>query len=573
VLKGTGVGFGVIDGTTITMQPEKPTISGTVKESTCDEKACSSKGLPGVKVTARGSGGTVADTTGADGSYSLDVQKGSWKVTPSLGGREFEPDSATVAVAGGDKVANFTTCAVERKTSSVGAVAASTTCGTFEIDWTMPDHIRTAGWNSAPEPSVSYIYPEGGWTLKLFLKNAQGKPFACRAGHTYTWRIAPRGSKNADVAADKPCRQTLKVPREGVYTVTVEEHRRSDDKITAKETRNVPVQDFLLIGTGDSNGSGQANPPYWDRQCDRGVDSYQMRAAEYVEQADERTSVTFVHLACSGARTVHIADRPYVGQEPGKGTTLQPQLMSFRQALNHGKPLREIDAMIMSAGINDLRFGGILGVCLTNAGGRLVGTAAPCQDVHVVRALDANGEPTFEAAPAHLKGDGTLRQAVNAEVKQLPGKYVTLKSRIAARISIKPSRIIATTYPDESWRAEGVLCDETSGYIPRLLSTEWQWLSEAGGALNKAVAASFPSAVTSIPQLFIGHGYCTPSAQNWFRSTAKSYKTQQNQFGTFHSTREGHIQMGFAVIEVLCPQLYPGQTKTGNCSGMAREPG
>ena len=234
---GTAVGRGG-------SKTKKPKISGTVKESTCDEKACTSKGLPGVKVTARGSGGTVTDTTGADGSYSLEVKKGSWKVTPSLGGREFEPDSPTVVVDD-DKVANFTTCAVERKTSSVGASrttrsdrvsgrAASTACGTFEIDWTMPDHIRTAGWNSAPEPSVSYIYPEGGWTLKLFLKNAQGKPFACRVGHTYTWRIAPRGSKNADVTADKPCRLALKVPREGVYTVTVEEHRRSDDKITAR---------------------------------------------------------------------------------------------------------------------------------------------------------------------------------------------------------------------------------------------------------------------------------------------------------------------------------------------------
>ena len=335
----------------------------------------------------------------------------------------------------------------------------------------------------------------------------------------------------------------------------------------------MPVQDFLLIGTGDSNGSGQANPPYWDRQCDRSDDSYQMRAADYVENADERTSVTFVHLACSGARTVHIADRPYGGQEPGQGTTLQPQLLSLRQALNHGKPLREIDAMLMSAGINDVRFGGVVGVCLGNAAGRIIGTAAPCQDLPVVRALDEHGEPSLKLAPANSKGDGTLRQAVDAEIRQLPGRYATLKSRIASRISIKPARIIATTYPDESWRANGVICDETSGYIPRLLASEWQWLSDAGGALNNAVAAAFPSAVTSIPQLFIGHGYCTPSAQNWFRSIAKSYKTQQNQFGSFHSTREGHIKMGFAVIEVLCPQLYPDQTKTGNCSGMARDPG
>ena len=552
------------------------TIAGRVVETKCDDKACTNKGLAGVAVSASGAGGGRATTAG-DGRYSIDVKAGSYRVTPSLKGREFEPESSQVSVPkGGSATANFKTCAEGRTTESAGASAATTatSCDELRIDWTMPDHIRNAGWNTADEPSKTYVNPTDGWQVKLFLKKASGAPVSCVSGHSYTWRIAPRGTKDTKVLPGKSCRVTASGLREGVYAVKVEERQTNNGKLIAKAAKNVVVQDFLLVGLGDSNGSGQANPPYWNKQCDRSDQSYQMKAAEYVERTDDRTSVTFVHLACSGARTVHVADRPYVGQDPGAGSGLiQPQLMSLKQAMSAGKPVREIDAMILSIGINDLRFGGIVSVCLTNARTRPLAGAVPCYDLPVVRAPDPHGEPSFEKAPGTSKGEGTLRQAVDEEVRQLPGRYATLKQGIARRVSVKPKRIIATTYPDESWRKEGVLCDETSGYIPRLFSEEWGWLSEAGGALNKAVAAGFASTVTTIPGLFIGHGYCTPSNQNWFRSVTSSFYNQGNPYGTFHATREGHNQMGFAVVSVLCQQLYPGQTKTGNCTGTAREPG
>ena len=563
-------------GTKTPKKKQQGTISGNVRETDCSATGCSIKGLGGVAITASGGpGGTAQTSTGTNGNYSVKVDKGTWTVTPSLAGRVFVPASRPrVAVSGDLAGVNFTTCAAARTTQSavVATTTASTLCDTLHIDWTMPSHIHAVGWDDSP-PSQTYINPPNGWEVDLFLKSASGTPLSCVPGHTYTWRIAPRGTKDEKVLESRSCRVKAMVPREGVYTVKVEERQTKTDKLIAKGVKDVVVQDFLIIGLGDSNGSGQANPPYWNRQCDRSTDSYQMRAAEYVESADPRTSVTFVHLACSGARTVHIASQSYVGQEPGAGSPLPPQLIALKVAMASGKPRREIDAMIMSIGINDVRFGGILAVCIKNAAVRPLTGGIPCQDVHVKGALDDNGQPSLAAAPSGSKGYGTLRQVVNQEIVQLPKLFATLKQRIARLVSVKPERIIATTYPDESWRAPGVLCDETSGYFPRLLSTEWGWLSKTGGQLNKAIAAAFATTVTAIPGLFIGHGYCTSASENWFRSITQSATSQLNLFGGFHATREGHIEMGFAVVSTLCKQLYPGQTSTGNCTGMAREPG
>jgi hypothetical protein len=142
---------------------------------------------------------------------------------------------------------------------------------------------------------------------------------------------------------------------------------------------------------------------------------------------------------------------------------------------------------------------------------------------------------------------------------------------MARRVTIDPTRVLITTYPDESWRARNKLCDETSGYYPRLVRAEWRWLSDTATALNAAVDAGPFTGITGIPERFIGHGYCTSTNSNWFRSLAQSLNSQGNRYGTFHATTPGHRQMALEVLETLCNQLYNG----GNCSNnsMAREPG
>ena len=141
---------------------------------------------------------------------------------------------------------------------------------------------------------------------------------------------------------------------------------------------------------------------------------------------------------------------------------------------------------------------------------------------------------------------------------------------------MNPKRILATTYPDASWRDKVVCCAirRPATSRPLLEGRMAVAVGDRGDAEEGQPRVAVDPPVTAIPERFIGHGYCNDGEKNWFRSVSlRSETSQGNPFGTFHATREGHNQMGFAVVSVLCQQLYPGQTKTGNCTGTAREPG
>ena len=71
--------------------PPEHTVSGSVLERTCAGETCTQAGLAGVTVRATGGpGGPEQTTTAADGTYSLTLSDGAWKVEPSLDDRAFE---------------------------------------------------------------------------------------------------------------------------------------------------------------------------------------------------------------------------------------------------------------------------------------------------------------------------------------------------------------------------------------------------------------------------------------------------------------------------------------------------
>lgn len=106
------------------------TIQGRVVQSICGRNGCSQKGLAGVTVAAKGTGGGSARTK-ADGRYSLDVAAGSYTVTPTRGAADFDPVSKRVSVAAGKTAsADFSTCASgqtsnARETARAGCVTIS----------------------------------------------------------------------------------------------------------------------------------------------------------------------------------------------------------------------------------------------------------------------------------------------------------------------------------------------------------------------------------------------------------------------------------------------------------------
>jgi hypothetical protein len=116
------------------------------------------------------------------------------------------------------------------------------------------------------------------------------------------------------------------------------------------------VKDLVVVGLGDSFSAGSGNSrnglvsiDYDQIRCTRTGRSGQALAALALEQADPKTSVTFIHLACGGARATMGFLRPHNGQPP--------QILELEEILPRGKA---VDFVSFSIGGNDVRFSEVI---------------------------------------------------------------------------------------------------------------------------------------------------------------------------------------------------------------------
>ena len=190
--------------------------------------------------------------------------------------------------------------------------------------------------------------------------------------------------------------------QQGSYTVSLQTATaRGYSAVSVPQT--IVVKDILIISVGDSYGSGEGapdsfvkfgllgyaeTPAVWqDQRCHRSAWAGPSQAAAILEQSDPRTSVTFVSLACSGA-TINTAidDNPDDGNANGDinwsayqgaglltgysgiehdrsydpASFLPPQM---EQAARIAKD-REIDALTISGGGNDMHFANVITDCV-----------------------------------------------------------------------------------------------------------------------------------------------------------------------------------------------------------------
>ena len=177
------------------------------------------------------------------------------------------------------------------------------------------------------------------------------------AGVDCTWLTAPRSGRGRGTAFKAPCDVpvTLEIPFPAGATVSVEIGSR---EVAAK---TIKVEDLLIVGVGDSFGSGEGNPdvpvrfsrervafygapakgvepvgyparvgdwkdigdkafiennPRWlDQACHRSLYSHQLRAALQLAIEEPTRAVTFVSYACSGAEIVQGMFLRYKGHE------------------------------------------------------------------------------------------------------------------------------------------------------------------------------------------------------------------------------------------------------------------
>ena len=131
-----------------------------------------------------------------------------------------------------------------------------------------------------------------------------GQADPCAHGYSFRWQVRDEGYSK--MLPGQGCKMKTAVPRLGVYDVTATQMKNGKRTGYVVENHRVVVRNWLIVALGDSNGSGEGNPPFDFPQCDRSIASSQYRAAQYVEDHDPRSSVTLLWASCSGARIEHL---------------------------------------------------------------------------------------------------------------------------------------------------------------------------------------------------------------------------------------------------------------------------
>jgi lysophospholipase L1-like esterase len=324
-----------------------------------------------------------------------------------------------------------------------------------------------------------------------------------------------------------------------VYAVRV--IRTNPDQTTASFDATVTIKDILIVSLGDSFASGQGNPDIqkdgstpatWiDAPCARSSKAGPAQAAIEIEDADPHTSVTFLSLACTGAEI----DKGILKKQGA----LDPQIARLKDTLDG----RAIDALIISAGGNDLGFAKLVASCIRHK---------------------------------NCTADNDTVQRFSNGLNLLEPRYLELSERISELPAVK--NVFITEYPDLVHDEDGDPCDGKPKSDPlRLISgEESEWASDVVIAgLNQKVreAAALHNwiYVPGISEKFRKHGFCTGKEERWVRTYRDARKIQGADgdcnveawtsretieaclisSGTFHPNEKGHKAYAVALLEAL----------------------
>ena len=377
---------------------------------------------------------------------------------------------------------------------------------------------------------------------------------------------------------------------------------------TNSVTQQVTLKDLLIVSVGDSLSSGEGNPdipgqgdfpfpaipgnPVWqDRTCHRSAKAAPAQAALAIEKNDPHTSVTFLHLACSGATIDEGLLGQYEGQEPTCPSdqpcvlpALPPQIDEVARRLcpvdisdpdrlgfvtgqcPDGMGGRGIDAMMVSIGINDADFSSIAKLC---------SVVPHCQD---------SPWNNFDAI-----------EKVSDRVEGLAAKYDLLDQGIQEKLNV--SRVFLIEYPDPTHKADGSFCHMLLRTHEATELTIASWLPDSfiarlayflgvtpvkdvveaifctltlGGCfdgmtpsesswafdnflvpLNRqvfdAAAKHGWTFVGGIQQHFFGHGMCM-GPDRWIDRLGDSYRGQGNFDGALHPNTQGHFEISKFIV-------------------------
>ena len=435
----------------------------------------------------------------------------------------------------------------------------------------------------------------------------------------YLWTI-----DGVEQGAQSSCNGfTYGFPAEGAYQVQLTVTSRAGEQVA--KSMEVVVQDWLIVSLGDSYASGQGvpdipiglQPGYWvtgvvtgtegcyideagilpglidppdgtresgaqclapntpgsplvptwqDASCYRSAHAGPVRAAIQLEQGDPRTSVTLLHLACSGDRI--------------------PDLPGQIEAANRLIGDREVDAVVISIGGNDARFSDIIRMCFNQE---------PCNEENFAAVVDSAGcefatlLDKFEECVDFISEFGGGLDSPSAQrvffdaafnvgcsengpgCRRLLDLFAAFRDNDLTKLNglgipgsaiQDEGRVYLTEYP-------GVTRDKTGGFckanalnvLPGWSDAELVWVDTVvGPQLNQIVFQAAQEAgwnlIDGIHDGFNNHGLC--AEEHWIVRLQESFMVQGDPSGSIHPNRFGNAHYGRQIAEALRADFYEG---------------
>lgn len=489
---------------------------------------------------------------------------------------------------------------------------------TAKFDWSMPARFGT---DSDGDGLTDYLETReavnpAGWTVHL---NACGSSAPGGFISEYLWTI-----DGAEQPAQTACDGfSYQFSAEGPYQVELTVTSGAGDTVT--ETIELIVQDWLIVSLGDSYASGQGVPDiriglqagYWlpgsgpggegcfgdeagilpgiidppdgtrdtgarclalnapgsplaaawqDPSCYRSALAGPVQAAMLLERGDPRTSVTMLHLACSGDTV--------------------PDLPAQIEAANKLIGDREVDAVVISIGGNDAKFSDIIRVCMNQE---------PCNDENFTLVADSDGcefaRPLdkfeecvdfisqFGGSPGSPTAERTFLDAVYNEdcaasgpsCRRLLDLFAAFRDSELTQLmgldlpgstAQDQRRVYLTEYPGVSRDEDGEICQaDPVNVLPGWSGVELEWVDTViAPQLNEIISSAAEEAgwnlISGIYDGFSAHGLCAD--ESWIVRLQGSFLAQGDPSGSIHPNREGNAFYARRITEEFRADFYEG---------------
>ena len=441
--------------------------------------------------------------------------------------------------------------------------------------------------NSTPLDSLRSFH----WNIDL---TSSGRAFtadSCQAVAADC--VFASGTCTCDFVADT-CKTQFTFPAPGQYATTLIVGDGGPN-FSAPLNGTVEIRHFVVASMGDSFASGEGDPDipassdnpapvWWDRRCHRSLLSGHALAARALECADDRSSVTFVSKACSGASiTSGLLDK-YQGEELVAGD--QPALLDSQvdelQGLL-GTPGPD-DVLLLQIGANDVNFHQVAVDCSYPE------LSIPDITGDFLSCNNANEITNFENKLATL---GPLYQQLAVKMKELPfdptriyaSQYhdltkgddghlcpgITLSGAILDTfVALFPAQDADSYLSDdalgkieiEGYEAVKALGEEilkftntTDGDITpeEVMFADQHLITRLNTEVEKAIKGNTWQFVTGLVDRFGTHGYC--AARHWIVHSEESMANQGNIDGTLHPNALGHAALGDLLFQKLALDL------------------